>query len=164
LASATIAVYPGSFDPITNGHIDLIDRGRHLFGKVIIAVLRNPSKTPLFPVEQRMELIQQVYHGVANVEVDAFEGLLVDYCRRVGASAIVRGLRAVSDFEYEFQMALMNRRLSDSRLETVFMMPNEVYTYVSSALIKEIAALGGTVDGLVPPLVAAALRQRLARP
>jgi pantetheine-phosphate adenylyltransferase len=158
-----IAVYPGSFDPITNGHLDLIDRGHQLFDQVIVAVVRNPSKQPLFSAEQRVALIHEVYRGNQAVTVDAFDGLLVHYCMRMGAQAIVRGLRAVSDFEYEFQMALMNRRLSNSQLETVFMMPNETYTYVSSGLVKEIVALGGDVDGLVPDLVLAALKERLGR-
>jgi len=158
-----IAVYPGSFDPITNGHLDLIDRGRRLFDHVIVAVVRNPSKEALFSAEERVALIREVYRDTDSVSVDAFDGLLVHYCQRMGAHAIVRGLRAVSDFEYEFQMALMNRRLSSSQLETVFMMPNEMYTYVSSGLVKEIFALGGKVDGLVPDPVLTALHQRLRR-
>jgi pantetheine-phosphate adenylyltransferase len=157
-----VAVYPGSFDPITNGHVDLIDRGARLFDRLVIAVLVNEAKTPLFNAAERMQMIREVLHGRANVEVDAFDGgLLVDYARRKGAAAIVRGLRAVSDFEYEFQMALMNRRL-DHDLETVFLMPAEQYTYTSSRLIKEVVRLGGEVRGLVPPLVEERLRARLA--
>jgi pantetheine-phosphate adenylyltransferase len=156
-----MAVYPGSFDPLTNGHLDIIDRGARLFDRIVVAVLVNLEKSPLFSVDERVAIIRDVFRGHDEVEVDTFDGLLVDYARRRGACAIVRGLRAVSDFEYEFQMALMNRRLAP-RLETVFMMPAEQYTYISSRLIKEVFQLGGTVDGLVPPIVEERLRAKQA--
>jgi pantetheine-phosphate adenylyltransferase len=153
-----LAVYPGSFDPITNGHVDIIERGARIFDRIVVAVLRNIDKAPLFSAEERVALIEDTFRGHANVEVDTFDGgLLVDYARGKGATAVVRGLRAVSDFEYEFQMALMNRHL-DPQLETVFMMPAEQYTYISSRLIREVCLLGGTVSGLVPPHVEAQLR------
>ncbi|HZI92896.1 MAG TPA: pantetheine-phosphate adenylyltransferase [Patescibacteria group bacterium] len=157
-----IAVYPGTFDPITNGHLDLIQRGSRLFDLVIVAILGNPEKAPLFTVEERARLIRESVLTLPNVRVETFEGLLVDYVRSRGAQVIVRGLRAVSDFEYEFQMALMNRRL-DTEVETVFMMPAEAYSYLSSRLVKEVAALGGDVSGLVPPPAGAAIVKRLAR-
>ena len=147
-----LAVYPGSFDPLTNGHVDIIQRGLKLFDRVVVAILVNQEKAPLFDAEERVEMAREVFKNQSGVEVDTFEGLLVDYVRRREANVIVRGLRAISDFEFELQMALMNRHL-DSRIETVFMMPAEPYTYVSSRLIKEICALGGSVDGLVPPEV-----------
>jgi pantetheine-phosphate adenylyltransferase len=156
-----MAVYPGSFDPLTNGHVDIIERGARLFDRIVVAVLVNIDKRPLFSVDERVAILRSVFRGHPNVEVDTFDGLLVDYARRKGASAIVRGLRAVSDFEYEFQMALMNRRL-EPQLETVFMMPGEQYTYISSRLIKEVFMLGGPVDGLVPPLVEDELRKKRA--
>ena len=155
----TLAVYPGSFDPITNGHIDIIARGLSVFDQVRIAILVNPEKQPLFTVEERVEIIRENYAGDARVDVDTFSGLLVDYAERVGASVIVRGLRAISDFEFEFQMALMNRRL-DPRIETVFMMPAEGYSYLSSRLVKEVFHLGGDVSALVPPLVLRRLREK----
>lgn len=155
-----IAVYPGSFDPIHNGHLDIIERCRPLFDEVVVAVLQNEGKKPLFSVEERLELIRQMVDGRPDVRVESFSGLLVDFMDRVGARAVVRGLRAVSDFEYEFQMALMNRRLN-SRVETVFMMPKEDYSYLSSRLVKEVFALGGDLTGLVPEPVLARLRQRL---
>ncbi|HET9480434.1 MAG TPA: pantetheine-phosphate adenylyltransferase [Candidatus Polarisedimenticolia bacterium] len=158
----TVAVYPGTFDPITNGHLDLIERGARLFDRVIVAVLGNPDKEPWFSVAERVDLIRQAVAGRDNVSVASFDGLLVDYIRSCGASAIVRGLRAVSDFEYEFQMALMNRRL-DPEVETIFMMPAETYSYLSSRLVKEVASLGGDVSGLVPSTVNAAIRGRLER-
>ncbi len=151
-----LAVYPGTFDPITNGHLDLIERGGRLFDRVIVAILENPDKEPLFSVRERLRLIRGAVRGMENVSVDTFSGLLVNYVRRVEAHVIVRGLRAVSDFEYEFQMALMNRRLDDG-VETVFMMPAEAYSYLSSRLVKEVARLGGDVAGLVPPEVAEAI-------
>jgi len=156
-----VAVYPGTFDPITSGHLDIIQRGSRLFDRVIVAILGNPEKVPLFSVEERESLIREAVSSMPNVVVETFHGLLVDYVRSRGAHAIVRGLRAVSDFEYEFQMALMNRRL-DGEVETIFMMPAETYSYLSSRLVKEVATLGGDVSGLVPPPVAAAIAKRLA--
>ena len=147
-----LAVYPGSFDPLTNGHVDIIRRGARLFDRIVVAVLVNPDKSPLFSVDERMEIAREVFADQPSVEVDQFDGLLVEYAGRREADVIVRGLRAISDFEYELQMALMNRRMS-SAIETVFMMPAEPYTYVSSRLVKEISALGGSVSGLVPDVV-----------
>jgi pantetheine-phosphate adenylyltransferase len=155
----SVAVYPGSFDPVTNGHLDIITRGLAVFDEVIIAILVNPQKHPLFTVEERVALIREAYKGERRVRVDTFSGLLVDYAERVGASVIVRGLRAVSDFEYEFQMALMNRRL-DPHIETVFMAPADGYSYVSSRLVKEVFQLGGDVSALVPKLVERRLREK----
>jgi pantetheine-phosphate adenylyltransferase len=157
-----IAIYPGSFDPLTNGHVDIVRRGARLFDRIVVAVLHNQEKAPLFGVEERCDLARAVFADLPQVEADSFAGLLVDYARQRQACAIVRGLRAVSDFEYEMQMALMNRRLSPE-IETVFMMPAEAYTYVSSRLVKEVFSLGGTVTGLVPPLVEARLREKLAK-
>jgi pantetheine-phosphate adenylyltransferase len=154
-----VAIYPGSFDPLTNGHVDIIHRGARLFDRIVVALLRNIDKQPLFTIDERMAMTREVFADLGNVEVDAFGGLLVDYARRKQASAIVRGLRAVSDFEYEMQMALMNRRL-DEALETVFMMPAESYSYVSSRLVKEVFALGGDVSGLVPAIVERRLREK----
>ncbi len=151
-----IAVYPGSFDPLTNGHVDIIRRGARLFDRIIVAILLNVEKSPLFTPAERVALIRDVFRETPQVEADTFEGLLVDYARQQQASVIVRGLRAVSDFEYEMQMALMNRHLSPD-VETVFMMPAEQYTYVSSRLVKEVAPLGGPVHGLVPDAVEAKL-------
>jgi pantetheine-phosphate adenylyltransferase len=155
------AVYPGTFDPITNGHLDIIGRGVHLFDRVIVALLENADKQPLLPLDERLAIVRAVVARFPNVEVESFDGLLIDYARARGARAIVRGLRALSDFEYEFQMALMNRRLEPD-VETVFMMPSEAWSYVSSRLVKEVARLGGDVSGLVPPEVAARLRSRYA--
>ena len=154
-----VAIYPGSFDPLTNGHVDIIRRGARLFDRIVVAVLINAEKRPLFSISERVEILGQVFEGAPNVEVDTFAGLLVDYARKRDATVIVRGLRAISDFEYEMQMALMNRKLND-KVETVFMMPAEPYTYVSSRLVKEVAALGGEVSTLVPPLVEARLREK----
>src|SRR5258708_4189509 len=156
---STLAVFPGSFDPITNGHVDIIERGARLFDRIVVAVLVNAEKSPLFSLEERVEIARTVFAHLPNVEVDTFNGLLVDYVERRQAQVIVRGLRAVSDFEYEFQMALMNRRLK-GKIETVFMMPAEQYTYISSRLIKEVFALGGRVHGLVPDMVEERLRRK----
>jgi pantetheine-phosphate adenylyltransferase len=158
-----VAIYPGSFDPLTNGHVDIIHRGARLFDRIVIAVLINLEKAPLFTVPERVEIARNAFRDMPNVEVDTFDGLLVDYARKKKAGVIVRGLRAVSDFEYEMQMALMNRRLN-GEVETVFMMPAEPYTYVSSRLVKEVVALGGSVHGLVPDSVETRLREKkLAR-
>ena len=154
---STLAVYPGSFDPLTNGHVDIISRGARLFDRIIVAILVNAEKAPLFTMDERVEITRSVFKTHSNVEVDTFDGLLVDYVERRDAQVIVRGLRAVSDFEFEFQMALMNRRLRPA-IETVFMMPAEQYTYISSRLIKEVFSLGGRVEGLVPDLVEQRLR------
>ena len=157
---STIAVYPGSFDPLTNGHVDIISRGTRIFDRIIVAILVNAEKAPLFTMDERVEIARTVFKDYPSVEVDTFGGLLVDYAERRGAQAIVRGLRAVSDFEFEFQMALMNQRLKPA-IETVFMMPAEQYTYISSRLIKEVFALGGRVNGLVPDLVEERLRGKV---
>ena len=154
-----IAVYPGSFDPLTNGHVDIIQRGARLFDRIIVAVLINAEKTPLFSVSERLAIIRETFKDSPRVEADQFSGLLIDYARSKQANVIVRGLRAVSDFEYEMQMALMNRHLQPA-VETVFMMPAEQYTYVSSRLIKEVVALGGDVTGLVPAGVEARLAKQ----
>src|SRR5256885_2039482 len=157
---STLAVYPGSFDPLTNGHVDIISRGARLFDRIIVAMLVNAEKAPLFSMAERVDIARAVFKDHANVEVDTFEGLLVDYVQRRKAQVIVRGLRAISDFEFEFQMALMNRRLNE-RIETIFMMPAEQYTYISSRLIKEVFSLGGRVHGLVPELVEMRLRDKV---
>ncbi len=157
-----IAVYPGSFDPITSGHVDIIRRGLRLFDRVVVGVLVNEAKAPLFLAEERVALVREVFANEPGVEAATFTGLLIDFARAHGASAIVRGLRAVSDFEYEFQMALMNRRLADG-IETVFLMADEHQIYTSSRLIKEVAALGGDVRGLVPDLVLQRLREKQKR-
>jgi pantetheine-phosphate adenylyltransferase len=159
---STLAVYPGSFDPLTNGHVDIIARGARLFDRIVVAILVNAEKHPLFSLPERVDIAREVFKGRANVEVDTFEGLLVDYMERRKAQVVVRGLRAISDFEFEFQMALMNRRLNET-IETVFMMPAEQYTYISSRLIKEVFSLGGTIEGLVPELVLARLHDKKAR-
>jgi pantetheine-phosphate adenylyltransferase len=158
---ATLAVYPGSFDPLTNGHVDIIERGARLFDRIVVAILVNAEKSPLFSTAERVEIARKVFKDHANVEVDTFDGLLVDYVAKRKANVLVRGLRAVSDFEYEFQMALMNRHLNPA-IETVFMMPAEKYSYISSRLIKEVFALGGQVRGLVPELVETRLREKQA--
>jgi pantetheine-phosphate adenylyltransferase len=155
----TVAIYPGSFDPPTNGHMDLIERGSRIFGRLIVAVLRNTEKSPLFSVAERIEMLREASSKWENVELIEFDGLLVDCAQRVGAQAVLRGIRAVSDYEYEFQMALMNRRLSP-QLETIFMVPAEAYTYVSSRLVKEVFRLGGSVHGLVPQFVETRLRAK----
>ena len=156
----TLAVYPGSFDPLTNGHVYIITRGARLFDRIVVAILVNAEKAPLFSMAERVEIAREVFKQHGNVEIDTFEGLLVDYVERRGAQVIVRGLRAISDFEYEFQMALMNQRLN-RRIDTVFMMPAEKYTYISSRMIKEVASLGGSVAGLVPELVDERLQGKL---
>ena len=154
-----LAIFPGSFDPLTNGHVDIILRSAHLFERIVVAVLVNAEKDPLFSTDERVAIIREVFREYPNIEVDTFAGLLVEYARRRRASALIRGLRAVSDFEYEFQMALMNRHLAPG-LETVFMMPDEKYTYISSRLIKEVFTLGGEITGLVPPVVEEKLRAK----
>jgi len=154
-----IAVYPGTFDPITHGHLDLADRGRRHFDRLIISILRNDEKQPLFDVDERIRLIRESTADWDNVEVDSFDGLLVDYARRCGASMILRGIRAVSDFEYEMQMTMMNRKLEPA-IETVFLVPSESYSFVSSHLVREIARLGGDIRELVPQPVAEALARR----
>jgi pantetheine-phosphate adenylyltransferase len=158
-----LAVYPGSFDPLTNGHVDIIERGTRLFDKIIVAILVNVDKSPLFSAQERVEIVREVFKGRPNVEVDTFDGLLVDYVTTRNADVIVRGLRALSDFETELQMALMNRRLNP-RIETVYMMPAEQYTYISSRLIKEVFSLGGQVRGLVPAIVELRLKEKRFRP
>jgi pantetheine-phosphate adenylyltransferase len=158
------AIYPGSFDPITNGHMDIIERGCKLFDEIIIAILVNPDKKPFFTIEERLEMLRQVIEeidqGSCRLLVEDFRGLLVDYAVERKADAIVRGIRAISDYEYELQMALMNRRL-EPRLETVFMMPAEAYSYVSSRLVKEVFLLGGKIEGLVPASIEAIMRRKL---
>jgi pantetheine-phosphate adenylyltransferase len=155
-----IAIYPGTFDPITNGHLDIVQRAARLFDKVIVTIARNSSKNPMFTEQERLALIKAAVKGNKRVEVDVFDGLLVDYAQKKKATAIVRGLRAISDFEYEFQMALMNRKLND-QLETVFMMPNAKYTFLNSSIVREIARLGGDVRDFVPPVVQKALAARI---
>ena len=155
-----IGVYPGSFDPVTEGHMDIIKRSAKMFDKVIVAVARNYSKKPLFTAEERMELIQRSLQGLPNVEVDSFEGLLMDYIHSKDAQVIIKGLRAISDFEYEFQMALMNRKL-DSKVETIFMMTSYKYSFLSSSMIKEVASLGGCISGLVSENIIADIYRKL---
>jgi pantetheine-phosphate adenylyltransferase len=157
----SIAIYPGSFDPVTNGHLDLIERGEKMFDLVIVGVLRNVEKQPLFTVPERVEMLREVTKRWPGVEVDVFDGLLVEYARKRGAGVVLRGIRAVSDYEYELQMALMNRKL-EPRLETVFMLPGESYSYLSSKLVREIARLGASLDGLVPPVVEERLRAKIS--
>jgi pantetheine-phosphate adenylyltransferase len=155
------AVYPGSFDPVTNGHLDVIERAARLYDEVIVAIAHNETKTGLFTFEERVRLLEEVVQHHPNVIVSQFQGLLVDYARSVEAQVIIRGLRAVSDFEYEFQMALMNRKL-DGDVETMFLMPKEEYTYLSSRLVKEIARLGGGIEAFVPDCIARALREKFS--
>jgi len=157
-----IAIYPGSFDPITNGHLDLIQRGSRLFDRLIVSILRNDTKQPLFDVEERTEMLREVVHVYPNVEVDSFEGLLVDYATAHSATVLLRGIRAISDYEYELQMALMNRRLRPT-IETIFMMANEAYSFISSRLVKEVYGLGGNISGLVPPSVEVRMHQRMSK-
>jgi pantetheine-phosphate adenylyltransferase len=156
------AIYPGSFDPLTNGHLDLIERGSKIFGDLVVAILRNPEKDPLFSLEERIAMLKATTSRFANVQVDIFEGLLVDYVARQGAQVVLRGIRAISDYEYELQMALMNRKL-DPKIETVFMMPADTYSYLSSRLVKEVFNLGGSVRGLVPAMVEEKLRQKAGK-
>ena len=155
-----LAIYPGSFDPVTNGHLDLIERGTKIFARLIVAVLRNTDKQPLFSVSERVEMLREVTQPFPSVEVDVFDGLLVDYARRRGAGVILRGIRAVSDYEYELQMALMNRKL-EPQLETVFMMPALSYSYLSARLVREIAQLGGPLKGMVPEAVEQRLKAKV---
>jgi pantetheine-phosphate adenylyltransferase len=159
-----IAIYPGSFDPPTNGHIDLIERGAKIFDRLIVAILRNSEKSPLFSVAERREMLENIVRGKRwkNVDIDTFDGLLVDYAVKKKAQAVLRGIRAISDYEYELQMALMNRKL-EPRLETVFMMPALSYSYLSSRLVREIAQLGGAVTGLVPETVEKQLHDKLGK-
>ena len=154
------AIYPGSFDPPTNGHLDLIERGSKIFDELVVAVLGNPEKDPLFSVADRRKMLEAMTAEFDNVTVDTFDGLTVEYALRVGAGALLRGIRAISDYEYELQMALMNRKLRPG-METVFMMPAEKYSYLSSRLVREVAQLGGSIDCLVPPLVAQKVREKL---
>jgi pantetheine-phosphate adenylyltransferase len=155
------AIYPGSFDPVTNGHLDLIERASRLFDRLIVALLTNPEKDPLFSLDERVEMLREVVAHLPNVEVETFDGLLVDYARRRGARVLLRGIRAVSDYEYELQMALMNRTLAPD-IETVFMLPAEAYSYLSSRLVREVARLGGSVKGLVPAVVEERIRTKVA--
>lgn len=153
------AIYPGSFDPVTNGHLDIIERSRTIFSRVIVSILVNQEKSPLFSMEERVKLLRTVTKQWQNVEIDTFEGLLVNYAVKKQARVILRGIRAVTDFDYEFQMALMNRRMKD-QIETVFLMPAESYSYLSSSLVKEVYSLGGSVSGLVPRIVEKYLREK----
>ena len=155
-----IAIYPGSFDPPTNGHLDLIERGSKIFDELVVAILRNPEKESLFSLGERRKMLQALTTGYGNVRVDTFDGLLVDYAVKQKAHAVLRGIRAISDYEYELQMALMNRKL-EPRLETIFMMPAEAYSYLSSRLVKEIARLGGSITGLIPDLVEQRLLEKM---
>lgn len=157
----SVAIYPGSFDPVTNGHLDLIGRGEKMFDRLIVAVLKNADKEPLFSLAERVEMLREVTKHWESVEVDVFDGLLVDYARKRGAAVILRGIRAISDYEYELQMALMNRKL-EPRLETVFMLPGESFSYLSAKLVREIARLGGPLTGLVPPIVEQRLRSKVS--
>ncbi len=156
-------MYPGSFDPVTNGHLDIIDRARKIFSRIVVAVLVNAGKNPLFSVEERAEILRQVTSRWDNVEVDSFQGLLVDFAIKRQATVVLRGIRAVTDYDYEFQMALMNRRMQP-KIETVFMVPAEAYSYVSSSLVKEVCRLGGKVKGLVPAQVEVALGRKIPKP
>jgi pantetheine-phosphate adenylyltransferase len=156
-----IAVYPGTFDPVTNGHVDLVERSLRIFSKVIVAVAENPKKEPIFSLGERIAMLKAATGNLQNVVIDGFDGLLVDYVEQKGAAAIIRGLRAVSDFEYEMQMALMNRRL-DSTIETVFLMPNVEYSFITSTIVKEAASYGGDISGLVPPIVVKHLKAKFA--
>ena len=155
-----IAVYPGSFDPPTNGHLDLIERGSKMFEQLVVAILRNSEKTPMFSLAERLEMLRQLTADWSNVRIDTFDGLMVEYAKSIDAMCVLRGIRAISDYEYELQMALMNRKLEPT-LETVFMMPANKYSYVSSRLVREVAQAGGPVKGLVPEVVEQKLREKL---
>jgi pantetheine-phosphate adenylyltransferase len=159
MTEKNIAVYPGSYDPLTNGHIDIIERGLKIFDKIIVAVLKNPDKTYLFSLEERQQMLRSVFKDSQRIEVDHFEGLLVEYLRRRGVSTVVRGLRAISDFEIEFQMALMNRKI-EPRIETIFFVPSDSYSFLSSKLVKEIYHLGGEVSSMVPQIVDVKLKEK----
>ena len=160
--SGAIAIYPGSFDPITSGHLDVIERGSKMFTKVIVAILQNEAKQPLFSVSERMEMLRESLGEFNGVEVDTFQGLLADYAMAKGARVILRGIRAISDYEYELQMALMNRRLQPG-LETIFLPASETFSFISSKMVKEVISLGGNISGLVPPLVEDRLKRRIAK-
>lgn len=162
MASMRTAIYPGSFDPFTNGHLDIVERASRLFDRVVVAVAKSEAKNPLFSIDERVALVRRTIRRMKNVEVDDFDGLLVDYVTKRSAQAVVRGLRAVSDFEFEFQLALMNRSLNDN-FETIFMMPKDTYTFLSSRIVKEIAHLGGDVSAFVPPHVKSALAAKWAK-
>ena len=155
-----IAIYPGSFDPPTNGHLDLIQRGSKIFEELVVAILRNSEKTPMFSLPERLEMLRELTADLANVRIDTFDGLMVEYAKSIDAICVLRGIRAVSDYEYELQMALLNRKIEPT-LETVFMMPADKYSYVSSRLVREVAQLGGPVKGLVPEAVERKLREKL---
>jgi pantetheine-phosphate adenylyltransferase len=157
-----IAIYPGSFDPVTNGHLDIIERASHLFDRLIVALVEDPEKESLFSEEERAKMLRKATAYLDNIAIERFSGLLVDYAKKKKARAIIRGLRAVSDFEYEFQMALMNKKLQEE-IETVFMATKEVYSYLSSSIVKEVALLGGSVKGLVPPIVEKRLKEKIKR-
>jgi pantetheine-phosphate adenylyltransferase len=157
----TSAIYPGSFDPITNGHVDIVERGLKVFDRVVVAVLKNPKKRPLFTTKERVKMIQEIFASNRRIEVRAFDGLLVEFARAQKTRVVIRGLRAISDFEYEFQMALMNRSLAPD-IETFFMMPSVNYSFLSSNLVREVAGLGGSVEGLVPGLVERKLRAKVS--
>lgn len=162
MSKKNMAVYPGSYDPLTNGHIDIIERGLKIFDKIIVAVLKNPAKTYLFDLEERQQILKSVFSGEKRIVVDHFEGLLVDYLSRKKVNTVVRGLRAISDFEIEFQMALMNRKI-EPRIETIFFVPPESYSYLSSKLVKEIYMLGGEVRSMVPETVDRMLKEKFRR-
>jgi pantetheine-phosphate adenylyltransferase len=160
--SEKIAVYPGSYDPLTNGHIDIIQRGLNIFDKIIVAALKNPSKTYLFSLEERMDMLMETFKKKPNIEVDYFEGLLVDYLKKIGVNTVVRGLRAISDFEIEFQMALMNRSIKPE-IETIFLVPSVCYSFVSSRLVKEVYQLGGEIEKMVPDIVDKKLKEKFGQ-
>ncbi|HUL00323.1 MAG TPA: pantetheine-phosphate adenylyltransferase [Nitrospirota bacterium] len=157
-----IAVYAGTFDPVTNGHLDLVERSLRIFGQLIIAVAANPKKNPLFSQQERIEMFREVTANLQNITIEGFSGLLIDYVKKKEVVAIIRGLRAISDFEYEMQMALTNRRL-DTEIEAVFMMPNEAYSFITSSIVKEVASYGGDVSTFVPPIVSAKLKHKFGK-